>query len=78
MKELYLVTTVRHNSYYVIATDYTSAAQKVIQALNDADYDFEKYRVVSEVKLLAHEITEFPKGRPNFSVDGDIIFIDNK
>ena len=76
MRKLYLVDTKQLGDFFVVATNYDEAEQKVAKNLNKADYGFNDRRVVSNIKLLASEITEFPKGKPNFSVDGDIIIID--
>lgn len=42
--------------YWVIAKDPTEAEDKLMLALNAADYGFTKDRVVKEIHLIADEI----------------------
>jgi len=45
-------------TYWVIAKDPTDAENKLIAALNMAEYGFHKNRVAKEIHLIADEIYE--------------------
>ena len=73
-RNLYLVTC-KTGSFYVLAVTPNDAKSLLEISLDKADYDFSKHREVTEIKMLAKEITEFPKGKPNFCGDHDLILI---
>lgn len=75
MKNLYLLTCGAGN-YYVLAESPNNAKQLLEDALDKANYDFSSNRKVTNIKLLAEVIQEFPKGKPNFSRDFDLLLIE--
>ncbi len=72
--KLYLLTC-GTGDYYVLAKSPNDAKEFLELALEVAEYDFSKNREVTNIKLLAKEIGEFPKDKPRFSEDGDLILI---
>ena len=64
---LYQLTIAKNNySCYVIATDPTTAQNKLEELLNKADWWFSGSRKVVEIKLIARELGYFPENRPSF------------
>ncbi|MBU0846975.1 hypothetical protein KKH23_07260 [Patescibacteria group bacterium] len=81
--KLYLLTTISHAEYYVIAESLNNAEAKLIELLNKADYGFYAVataatgRIVKKIKILAEEVQEFPKGKPNFNPDLSRLILPN-
>ena len=73
---LYLLSTKRLGDFYVLAESPNDAEFKLSESLSLADYGFDAYRKVDNIKLVAEEIMEFPKGRPNFA-SGKKLIISN-
>lgn len=69
---LYYVQT-RKFQHYVLAEHPTQAQEKLEELLKVADYGFYDDRKVTEIKLIARELTEFPEGKPNFSSGNNLI-----
>ena len=69
---LYLCNT-RKFTHYVLAEHPTAAKEKLERLLKIADYGFYDDREVTEIKLIAKELTEFPAGKPNFSSGNNLI-----
>lgn len=62
--------------YYVVANDPTDAENRLMSLLNRADYGFSDKRKVREIEVLAEELNEFPRGKPNFSSGHSLILPD--
>lgn len=73
-QNLYLCTC-KTGQYYVLALSPNDAKSLLESALDKADYDFRTNREVTKIELLAKEINEFPKGKPNFFRDCDLILL---
>lgn len=73
---LYLVKTKKLGDYYVIAKNPTDAQEKVEGDLTKSDYGFSKDREVEIIQLLAKEVLDFPKDKPNFSSGNNLLFAD--
>lgn len=69
--KLYKLTN-KLGSYYVVATDPTSAAVRLFSLLSEADYGFYEERKVSHIEVIADELTKFAK-KPNFSSGNTLI-----
>lgn len=72
--KLYLLTN-GLGTYYVLANSPNQAQELLEKSLDIADYGFKSKRGVTNIKLLAIEIEEFPKGKPCFSKDENLILI---
>lgn len=70
---LYLIETSGLGDFYVLSDGTTNAELKLSKMLDKADYGFSKDRAIVSIKIIAHEILEFPKGRPNFSSGNRLI-----
>lgn len=70
--KLYLITT-KLGTFYVISTDPTQAEIKLTDMLHKADYGFTVDRKITRIDVLATEIGEFPKGKPNFCGGDNLI-----
>lgn len=66
MKTLYLLTTKGLGDHYVLANNPDIAEKELITKLTDADYGFYGDRQVTDIKILAKELTDFVE-KPNFS-----------
>ena len=71
--KLYLLTTNGLGDFYVIAENSNDAEVRLNGLLNKADYGFSGGRTVRNINILAEEIKEFPKGKPNFSSEQRLI-----
>jgi len=63
---LYLVSTENLGDYYIVAAHPTAAEGTLIDLLNKADYGFQDYRKVINIKLLAELLPDL-NGKPFFS-----------
>lgn len=75
-KHLYLLQTKELGSFYIIAEDSAKAETLLKEKLREADYGFSDARKVHTISILASELTEFPKGKPNFSSGNKLIIPD--
>ena len=73
---LYLVKTKKLGEYYVVATNPTTAQEKVEADLMKSDYGYSAGREVEIIQLLAREVQDFPKDKPNFSGGNNLLFAD--
>ena len=71
--KLYLLTTNGCGDYYVVAKNSNDAEVKLNGLLNKADHGFLGDRTVRNINILAEEIKEFPKGKPNFCSEQRLI-----
>jgi len=71
--KLYLLTTKGLGDFYLVSESPNEAQDKLTELLVKADYGFTDRRKVTNIKWLTDEISEFPKGKPNFSNDGNLI-----
>lgn len=70
--KLYLLTT-KLGEFYVVATTATIAEEYLIEQLDKADYGFFNDRKVTNIKILAEKVTDFPAGKPNFSGGANLL-----
>lgn len=70
---LYLIKTAELGDFYVLSDGTTNAELKLTKQLNKADYGFPKGRAIKHITIIAHELMEFPKGKPNFSSGNKLI-----
>jgi hypothetical protein len=73
--KLYLLTTESLGDFYVLGSNPHIAESNLKEQLDRSDYGFNSGRRVVNFKLLAEEVTEFPKGKPNFSSGNRLILI---
>lgn len=71
--KLYLLTTAGLGDFYVIADNPSEAESHVLELLNKADYGFTSQRKICNIKVVAEEVGEFPKDKPNFSSGNNLI-----
>jgi len=72
---LFLLTT-KLGDFYVLSNSATEAQSFLIRSFNSAEYGYYGDRQVSNIKILANEIHNFPSNKPNFS-SGDNLLVDN-
>jgi hypothetical protein len=65
-KLLYLLTT-GLGDYYVVASNVNDAINYLQNMLTKSDYGFSHERVVTNIKIIAWEIYNFPADKPFFS-----------
>lgn len=73
--KLFLVKTKGVGDFYVVEKSYNDAEKKISILLSRAEYGYSSHRLVDEIKLLSLELSEFPKGRPNFSSDNSKLIL---
>jgi len=73
--KLCLITTIGLGDFYVVASNPTEAENEIEMLLDKADYGFSGERKVVNIKLLAHELSYFPKDRPSFRERGHELII---
>lgn len=66
-KKLYLLSTRGLGDFYLVAETPNDAEDKLKLLLNKSDYGYSSSRPVVNIKLLADELYNFPKNKPNFS-----------
>ncbi len=71
---LYQLET-NNDKFYVISDSLDKAKEKVESELKKADYGFSKDQIVTEIKILTSELTEFPTGKLNFSSGNRLIIM---
>lgn len=54
-------------TFWIIATDPTTAQNRLKEELDKADYGFSDNRVVTEIRLITEAMHEFPTGKLHFS-----------
>lgn len=72
-KKLYLVSTKTLGDYYVVAENPNEAQDRLKTLLDKADYGFSDSRKIINIKLLADELYNFPKNKPNFGKNPTLI-----
>ena len=72
--ELFLLTTEGLGNFYIVENDPTSARTRLTELLIKSDYGLSKDRKIINIEILASEISNFPKNKPNFS-SGDRLII---
>ncbi len=70
---LYRINTAGLGEFYIVASDTHTALCTLRDMLSVADYGFSNDRAVESIDILANEIGEFPKGKPNFSSKDKLI-----
>lgn len=70
--KLYLLTN-KIGDFYVVSSSPTHAEEKLKALLDKAEYGFDSERKVTNIKLLAELLGEFPEGKPHFSSGNNLI-----
>lgn len=71
---LYLLTTEGLGDFYLVALSPNEAKERLETCLNKADYGFFDKRKITNIKILADEITDFPEGKKHFSGGSKLLF----
>lgn len=72
-KTLFLVSTKGLGDFYIVATTPNDAETTLTSALNKTDYGFSKDRKITNIKILADQLMDFPSGKPFFSSGNNLI-----
>lgn len=76
--KLYLLKTKGLKDFYVVAEDPTEACNRLTSMLNKSDYGFSDNRRITQIDILADEITLFGGNpKPNFSNNVTQIILPN-
>lgn len=67
---LYLITVMRMNTFYVLASHPTEAQEKLGSLLDKANWWYSNDRKVKMIELIAEEIKYFPQDHPSFKSNG--------
>lgn len=70
---LYLLSTDGLGDFHVLGESPDVAQNKLLNMLNLADYGVPKNRRVLTIHLVAEQVTELPKGKPDFSTGNRLI-----
>lgn len=65
--KLFKVYTDHLGEYYVIADSFNEAESKLKFKLDEADYGFTSYRIVTEIEVITEEVSSKSFGKPYFS-----------
>lgn len=66
MLKLYRLTN-KLGKFYVVAKSSDIAIDTLVNSMSKSDYGFYKDREVTNIEILANEVTCFPDNIPNFS-----------